>query len=246
MSAPSASSSRFAECAPVGAIATSTFSRAVSVGIRLNCWKMKPSVRSLRSASSPSPSVGRARGPRTRSFRRGPVERAEHLEQRRLARAGGADDDDELAARDVERDPVEGSHPRPLRGAVHARQILDSVEVVSVRQHGHGCLLRWGAHHSTLLRASAGRSRAARRPPTLPATRPPSTARPIASATISRSMGAPRVTEVTASPTLSAEPPGPGGPNPDCAVATEASRLMPRAPISAEPQGRERSPPRRR
>ena len=38
-----------------GASAASTFWRAVSVGIRLNCWKMNPMVVRLRRARSPSP-----------------------------------------------------------------------------------------------------------------------------------------------------------------------------------------------
>ena len=46
---------------PAGASFAWTFSRAVSVGIRLNCWKTKPNERSRSSARSPSRSFARSR-----------------------------------------------------------------------------------------------------------------------------------------------------------------------------------------
>ncbi len=46
---------------PVGASFACTFSSAVSVGIRLNCWNTKPNERSRKSASSPSGSAARSR-----------------------------------------------------------------------------------------------------------------------------------------------------------------------------------------
>ena len=81
---------------PVGASAISTFCAAVSVGIRLNCWKTKPNVRSRSCRARRRPS---ARCPALEEdLARGrPVERAEQLEQRRLARPARADDGDGLA-----------------------------------------------------------------------------------------------------------------------------------------------------
>ena len=50
-----------AELTPTGASPASTFSSAVSVGIRLNCWKTKPNALRRSSASSPSPRMPRSR-----------------------------------------------------------------------------------------------------------------------------------------------------------------------------------------
>ena len=49
---------------PVGASFASTFSSAVSVGIRLNCWKTNPKERSRSSASSASGRPARSRPPK--------------------------------------------------------------------------------------------------------------------------------------------------------------------------------------
>ena len=59
--APASARAARRRATPVGASAASTFSSAVSVGIRLNCWKTKPKARSRSSASSPSPSTPRSR-----------------------------------------------------------------------------------------------------------------------------------------------------------------------------------------
>ena len=95
-----------------------------------------------------------AHGPLARA-----VERAEQLEQRRLARAARADERDELARADVEVDPVErASRWRDRAGRTAPR---------------HAPRRALCGHHSTCLSASAGRMRAARQPPAAPATRPP-------------------------------------------------------------------------
>ena len=82
---------------PVGASAASTFSRAVSVGIRLNCWNTNPNVSSRSRASAASPSRDRSRPSKSSSPRGRAVEPAQQLEQRRLAGAARAGDDEELA-----------------------------------------------------------------------------------------------------------------------------------------------------
>ena len=53
----------------VGASAASTFSRAVSVGIRLNCWNTKPSVSQPQARRARRRPAGRGRCPRTAARR---------------------------------------------------------------------------------------------------------------------------------------------------------------------------------
>ena len=87
---------------PTGASFASTFSTAVSVGIRLNCWKTKPNERRRSSAScgvAAAAEVAAVEGHRARA---GPVERAEDLQERRLARAARALEREELARLDLE------------------------------------------------------------------------------------------------------------------------------------------------
>ena len=146
-----------------GASAASTFCAAVSVGIRLNCWKTNPSVSRRSAASSPSPIRARSWPSNSTRAARRAVERAEQLQQRRLARARRAGDDDELAGADLEVDAVDGRDLRRSCGGRRAGSRAGSCR----------------APQSMWRRASAGRRRAARRPPTAPATSPPSSARPI-------------------------------------------------------------------
>ena len=132
--------------------------RAVSVGIRLNCWKTKPKARSRSSASSLSRSVARSRPSKKTWPLARAVERAEELEQGRLARAARPLERDELAGVDRRSTP---STARTSAAALreHPRRVLDVVQ----RR----------VHYSTVLSASAGRSRAARNAPAAPASRPP-------------------------------------------------------------------------
>ena len=82
---------------------------AVSVGMRLNCWKTNP-MRSRRSAaSSRSPIRLEAAALEAHLAGRRAVQRAEQLQQRRLARAGRAGDDDHLAVVDPQVDAVDGA-----------------------------------------------------------------------------------------------------------------------------------------
>ena len=83
-----------------------------------------------------------------------PVERAEQLQQGRLAGSARAFERDELARSDLEVDAAHGLDDRraPLEEALRA---LDVVQHVS--------------HHSTWRRASAGRRREARKAPAAPA-----------------------------------------------------------------------------
>ena len=81
---------------------TRSFSRAVRAGKRLNVWKMKPTERLAAEPEQLSPC--RARDVTTAdddATRRGPVERADQVQERRLAAAGRAQDDGELAGATV-------------------------------------------------------------------------------------------------------------------------------------------------
>ena len=128
-----------------GASFASTFSSAVSVGIRLNCWKTKPNERSRSSARSPSRSSARSRPSKKTCPLDGPVERAEELKQRRLARAARALERDELARLDAQVHVLERvDDERAAR-----ERLADAAELVLA--------------HSTVLSASAGRRRAARK-----------------------------------------------------------------------------------
>ena len=144
---------------PAGASFAWTFSSAVRVGIRLNCWKTKPKERSRSSARSPSRSSARSRPSKKTRAARGPVERAEELEQCRLAGAARPFERDELARLDA-------SGRRPASALITSsaadERLADAAELVLA--------------HSTVLRASAGRRRAARKAPAAPASRPPTRA----------------------------------------------------------------------
>src|SRR5690349_18072548 len=102
------------------------------------------------------------------------VERPEQLEQRRLAGAARTLERDELAGADRQVDAVDGTHDRSA-AAVEA---------------GHARQLEQRLTHSTLRIASAGRSRAARRPPAAPAIRPPASASTSPSSTMTTLSGA--------------------------------------------------------
>src|SRR5579872_5160394 len=88
------------------------------------------------------------------------VERAEELQQRRLAGARRPDDRDDLRVVDRQVDACERGNRR-LAALERARDAAELVERVA---------------HSTCLSASAGRSRAARSAPAPPAIRPPASA----------------------------------------------------------------------
>ena len=98
------------------------FSIAVSVGTRLNAWKMKPS-RSRRSRVSwCSLAVVMSSSPIVTDPPVETVESGHAVHERRFARARGAHDGGELAGGEVDVDSVEGEHPRvadavDLRGA---------------------------------------------------------------------------------------------------------------------------------
>ena len=136
------------------------FSSAVSVGIRLNCWKTNPNERSRSSARSPSRMLGEIAPLEEDVAAGGPIERAEELKERRLPGAARAFESDELTGLDAQVDALERVDHE--RAAIEG--LADAAELVLA--------------HSTVLRASAGRRRAARKAPAAPARRPPTTASP--------------------------------------------------------------------
>ena len=92
---------------PASVIGSVMFSSAVSVGIRLNAWKMKP-IRSRRSSvSCLSSSAGEVDVADEDAARREGVEAGDAVHQRRLARAGRAHDGGELTGLEVDGDAVE-------------------------------------------------------------------------------------------------------------------------------------------
>ena len=94
---------------PAISAGSSTFSSAVSAGSRLKNWKTKPIVSRRSRVSSRSSSPSKRRPASAISPRGRRLERAEQVQQRALPRARGAHDRDHLAARDLERDAVEGA-----------------------------------------------------------------------------------------------------------------------------------------
>src|SRR5918999_1867165 len=168
-----------------------------------------------------------------------PIERPEELQERRLAGAGRAEDGDELAAPDGEGEGVEGQHP----GRVLTEEPGRGLELVGRRDVANSVHGLPSLGHSALLSASAGRRRAARRPPAAPASRPPTIARPIASASRRASTGAPRTISVLPAVTL----PCPNGPRPPRDwSSTAASSVGPIASMIAAPaipSAAPRSPP---
>ena len=143
---------------PGGASFASMFSSAVRVGIRLNCWKTNPNERRRSSARSPSRSCGEVAALEEDPPAGGAVERAEQLEQRRLAGSARAFEREELARLDAQVHVLERVDDE--RAAHERLADADELELA----------------HSTVLRASAGRRRAARSAPAAPASRPPRTA----------------------------------------------------------------------
>ena len=81
--------------------------RAVSVGIRLNCWKTKPNERSRSSASSWSGSVARSRPSKSTRPALGRSSAPSSCSSVVLPRAARALERDELAGLDLEVDAVE-------------------------------------------------------------------------------------------------------------------------------------------
>src|SRR5438034_7638999 len=149
------------------------------------------------------------------------VEGAEQLQQGRFARAAWTDDDHEFAAVDLQGDVADSLH---LRAAA-----ADAAADLAQRVHrlpGEVGNSHVFSVHSMVRRASAGRSRAARRPPNAPATRPPAMARTTARTISPMLRGAERWT--TVEPPLTA--PWPNGPNVGPpADSTVALRLIPKA-----------------
>src|SRR4051794_2258614 len=128
----------------------------------------------------------------------GAVEGAEQLQHGALAGAAGTLDGHELAGPDLDVHAVDGGH---LRGP-GAEDPPHVGERVHRRTGGGGTgralagtgAARWCvrvvAGHPTFLRASAGAMRAARQPPTAPASRPPTTANPTPSSSVDGWTGA--------------------------------------------------------
>src|SRR6185437_11512493 len=108
------------------------------------------------------------------------VERAEHLQQGRLAAAGRALDGDELAVRDLQGDVVERDN---LAAGL-------AVLLGDVREGVHEDSFWSGEAQATERRAAAGRRREARQPPIAPAMRPPRMASATAPTMIHRVTGA--------------------------------------------------------
>src|SRR5581483_5559677 len=143
----------------------------------------------------------------------GTVERAEELQQRRLARPARPLQRDELARLDRQVDAVDGADlDRPL-----AEDLRDVAQLVEA--------------HSTVLSASAGRRRAARKAPAAPAISPPASASANPIRSTSTAIGA---VSGTSSVTVRAVmAPRPKSPPPLPPVADVAVRLGPNAPIAA-------------
>ena len=145
---------------PVGASFASTFSSAVSVGIRLNCWKTKPNERSRSSASSPSRQLG---------------EVAALEEDASAARAGRARRGAGAASSCRSRSGPRARRTRPARssGRRPASALIDE------RPADEGLRRRrsssyWLIRPSSARRRGAGARRASA--PAAPASRPPRTA----------------------------------------------------------------------
>ena len=136
-----------------------TLSSAVSVGIRLNCWKTKPNVA--------QPEIGEG----------AVAERAEVLAleaHRPLARRGRARRAAGAASSCPSRSGPRARRARPARCRGRRRRARARSRGRAGRTASRRAPRRaLGRHHSTCLSASAGRMRAARQPPAAPATRPP-------------------------------------------------------------------------
>ncbi len=99
------------------------FSRAVSVGIRLNVWKMKPTFSRRSTVSSFSESVVRSTSPMNTLALAGRVQARHAVEQRGLAGARGPHDRRVPAPLERDGDPVERSDGR-VALAVDLRECL--------------------------------------------------------------------------------------------------------------------------
>src|SRR5439155_25398949 len=154
-----------------------------------------------------------------------PVECAEQLQQRRLARAARAFERDELAGLDLEADTVDRTHDRrTLRERL--RDVPDLVD------------------HSTVLSASAGRSRAARSAPAPPASKPPASASPNPISSTVAAIGAVSATwSVTVRALSAPSPNAPWSPPPVDEVAASVGANAPMAAVTAMPSASPSTPP---
>ena len=94
---------------PPKSIGSITFSTTVSVGSSWKNWKMTPTVRPRQSATWPSVRSLSSWPATVTVAGGGPVDAGDHVDERRLAAAGLADDGDELAVVDLQVDAVEGA-----------------------------------------------------------------------------------------------------------------------------------------
>ena len=168
-----------------GTMAMATFSSALRVGIRLNCWNTKPISRERMSVRTLSDRVFERASGEANLARRRRVERAKELEQRGLARSARTLERDRLPARDLQVDAAQGvdRHAALGVGAGHSLQFIERGprESASVFSSIRACVMssafRVEVRHQPRSRsADAGESRAARHPPAAPAMRPPSSA----------------------------------------------------------------------
>src|SRR5918994_1083024 len=188
-------------------------------------------------------SASTTRGERHRAR---PIQGPEKLQERRLPRARGPEDRDETPSLDRQVERIQ----RPDQGrvlAVGPARVLELVGRRDVAYRAHLLLSVLWVGHSALRSASAGRSRAARRPPAAPASRPPTIARPIASISSPGSTGAPRTTSVLPALTFPCPAACAKGSKPpvDCS-STDASSVGPIASMiaaPATPTAAPRSPP---
>ena len=135
------------------------FSSAVSVGIRLNCWKTNPNARRRSSARSASRSWARSRSSKT----------TRPLDGRSSAPSS--------CSSVVFPDPLGPSSARNSPGSMLRLDVLERVDDEGAAGERLADAGELELAHSTVLKASAGRSRAARRAPAAPASSPPRTAR---------------------------------------------------------------------
>ena len=141
---------------------TSTFSSAVSVGIRLNCWKTKPNAFSRSSASSRSPSAARSRPSKKTLPALGRSRAPSSCSSVVLPEPLGPSSATNSPCVDPEVDAVDRLDRRRPRW----KKRFDALG----RRRAALAIIR------PCRRASAGRRRAARKAPAAPASRPPTRA----------------------------------------------------------------------
>src|SRR6266542_2582238 len=155
------------------------------------------------------------------------VERAQQLE-RRLARTARALDGDDLPRCDREVESFERGD-RHVAPAERARHVTE--------------LVQRRFHHSTCLSASAGRSRAARSAPAVPASKPPASASPKPSASRDAVSGASSETDVVAVRESASPRPKSASPPPVVVLALRFGPSTPTRPAAAIPRPTPTRPP---